>query len=102
MPSMIKINPASKANPDTGFGVQANQIGGRFVNKDGSFNLRKEGLPLLDRISFYSNLLEISWTQFFAFILLFYLGANIFFTGLYLWAGHDQLQGLIAATVWGR
>jgi len=24
-----------------------NQIGGRFVNKDGSFNLRKEGLPPL-------------------------------------------------------
>ncbi len=102
MPSAKKINIFSKANPDTGFGVQANQIGGRFVNKDGSFNLRKEGLPLLERISFYSNLLEISWTKFFAFILLFYLGANIVFTLLYLWAGHDQLQGLISATVWGR
>ena len=33
-----KINPGSKSNPDTGFGNQTN-IGGRFVNKDGSFNL---------------------------------------------------------------
>ncbi|MEJ7679882.1 MAG: ion channel [Segetibacter sp.] len=97
-----KINVFSKANPDTGFGVQANQIGGRFVNKDGTFNLRKEGLTLLDRISFYSNLLEISWAQFFGFILLFYLGANVVFTILYLVAGHNQLQGLISTTLWGR
>lgn len=102
MPSAKKINVFSKANPDTGFGVQANQIGGRFVNKDGTFNLRKEGLSLLKRISFYSNLLEISWPQFFAFILLFYLGANIVFTMLYLWAGQAQLQGLISTTLWGR
>jgi inward rectifier potassium channel len=102
MPSTKKINAHSKANPDTGFGVQASQIGGRFVNKDGTFNLRKEGLTLLERISFYSNLLEISWLKFFAFILLYYLVANIVFTMLYLVAGHDQLQGLISTTLEGR
>lgn len=102
MASAKKINTSSKANPDSGFGVQANQIGGRFVNKDGSFNMRKEGLPLLGRISFYSNLLELSWTKFFMFIILFYLTANIVFTILYLLAGFDQLQGLLATTMWGR
>lgn len=101
MPSTKKINTSSKANPDSGFGVQANQIGGRFVNKDGSFNICKDGLSLLNRISFYSNLLELSWTQFFSFILLFYLVANIAFTILYLLAGPDQLQGLISITPWG-
>lgn len=102
MANAKKINVSSKANPDTGFGVQAGQIGGRFVNKDGSFNMRKEGIPPLDRISFYSNLLELSWTRFFAFILLFYLTANVVFTILYLLAGYHQLQGLLAATAWGR
>lgn len=102
MISPKKINIFSKANPDSGFGVQASQIGGRFVNKDGSFNMRKDGLPLLDRISFYSNLLELSWTQFFAFVLLFFLGANIVFTILYLWAGPAQLQGLISTDTWGK
>jgi inward rectifier potassium channel len=100
MPASKKVNTFSKSNPDTGFGVQANQIGGRFVNKDGSFNMRKVGLPLLERISFYSNLLETSWTQFFAFILLFYLCANIFFTSLYVLAGVHQLQGLLSHTMW--
>lgn len=102
MASVKKINTFSKSNPDTGFGVQANQIGGRFVNKDGSFNLRKEGLPLLKRISLYSNLLELSWSQFFGFVLLFYLVANIFFTSLYLLAGYRQLMGLLSVTPWGR
>lgn len=102
MPSAKKVNTFSKSNPDTGFGVQANQIGGRFVNKDGSFNMRKEGLPLLERISFYSNLLELTKTQFFCFILLFYLVANIIFTMLYLLAGYNELQGLLSHTLWGR
>lgn len=102
MPSVKKVNTFSKSNPDTGFGVQANQIGGRFVNKDGSFNMRKEGLPLLNRLSLYSNLLELTWAQFFGFILLFYLVANIIFTMLYLMAGHNELQGLLSHTLWGR
>jgi len=96
-----KVNTSSQANPDSGFGIQANQIGGRFVNKDGSFNIRKDGLSFLNRISFYSNLLELSWTQFFTFVLLFYLLANMGFTGLYLFAGTNQLQGLISTTSWG-
>lgn len=102
MISPKKVNTTFKANPDSGFGVQANQIGGRFVNKDGSFNMRKEGLPLLERISFFSNLLELSWTQFFTFILLFYLLANVVFTLLYLLAGFNDLQGLISVTTWGK
>ena len=102
MASAKKFNISFKSNPDTGFGVQANQIGGRFVNKDGSFNIRKEGLPLLERISFYSKLLELSWMQFFWFVIVFYLIANIVFTMLYLVAGVHQLQGLLSHTQWGR
>ncbi len=101
MISTKKVNTSSKANPDSGFGVQGGQIGGRFVNKDGSFNVKKDGLSLLNRISFYSNLLELSRKQFFALILLFYLFENIVFTALYLLAGYNELQGLIATTSWG-
>lgn len=97
-----KINPSSTVNNDTGFGVQGNQIGGRFVNKDGSFNIRKEGLPLWERISVFSWFLQLSWVQFLGFILLSYLVANVFFTLLYLLAGTDGLQGFIATSAWGK
>jgi inward rectifier potassium channel len=97
-----KINPVSKTNPDTGFGVQASQIGGRFVNKDGSYNLRKEGLSFFKRVSVYSQLLELSWWQFLGVIVAFYLLVNVLFTSLYVLIGHDQIQGLVAPTYWGR
>lgn len=97
-----KVNPFSKANPDTGFGIQADRIGGRFINKDGSFNLKKDGLPWWKRISVYSYLMELPRWKFTSFIVLFYLTVNVVFTCLYLLAGDDQLQGFLANSAWGR
>jgi inward rectifier potassium channel len=97
-----KINTGSKSNPDTGFGEQASQIGGRFVNKDGSFNLRKEGWPLSKTRSAYSMLLEMSWLKLLTVIVLFYVFINVLFTALYLLVGYDQLTGIIADTHWAR
>jgi len=97
-----KVNPFSKTNPDTGFGVQANRIGERFVNKDGSFNLRKDGLPLWKRLSVYSYLMDISLVSFLAIILVFFISINTLFTGLYLLAGVNELQGFLATTEWGK
>ncbi|MCW3111682.1 MAG: transporter [Segetibacter sp.] len=97
-----KVNPFSKTNPDTGFGVEANRIGGRFVNKDGSFNLRKDGLPFWKRLSIYSLLMDLSLFKFSVVILLFYVVMNLMFTFLYLLAGPDQLEGFIELGEWGR
>ena len=97
-----KINPGSKSNPDTGFGNLATDIGGRFVNKDGSANLRKTGWSYLKRISIYSTLLELSWTSFLLIIVLIYLLVNLFFTAVYVLIGFDQLQGFISTTEWGK
>lgn len=97
-----KINRRVKANPDTGFGTQASRIGGRFINRDGSFNLRKTGWPLWRRMSIYSYLLELSWLRFLGVIVLFYLLTNLFFTACYLLAGMEQLQGFVATSQWGK
>src|SRR4051794_30811901 len=97
-----KINPFSRSNPDTGFGTQPTNIGGRFVNKDGSFNLQKQGLSFLKRTSFYSSLLELSWLKFLGVIVLFYILINIVFTSAYLLAGETELQGFHTPTRWGH
>lgn len=94
MSVLKKINPSSKANPDTGFGVQASQLGHRFVNKDGSFNIKKEGISLWDKLSIYSWLLDLSWTKFFLIIFSFYVFINVVFAGIYMLIGIDELQGL--------
>jgi len=96
----IKVNPRLKTNNDTGFGTNANSYGGRFVNKDGSFNLRREGIPFFERFSIYQKMLSLPRWKFFALILLFYIGINLLYTVCYLALGLDGLQGLIGVTRW--
>ncbi len=97
-----KINPYLKVNNDTGFGSNPNSYGGRFINKDGSFNLRREGIPLLKRIGIYQRMLSLPRWKFLAVILLFYFAMNLFFTVIYLAIGGGQLQGLVSTTPWTR
>ncbi len=98
----LKINRNVRANNDTGFGTQTTSVGGRFINKDGSFNVKKQGIPFLRRISFYSYLLEFSWPKFLLIIVLFYLGINVVFTVFYIVAGLSQLTGFHSQTYWGH
>ncbi len=51
MAFMRKINPRAKPDLNTGFGDYASNYGGRFLNKDGRANIRKEGVGLLESIS---------------------------------------------------
>ena len=90
-----KINQRSRSNPDSGFGTQASQIGGRFVNKDGTFNLQKEGYPLFKQFRIYSFLLAVSTWKFVIIVVSFFVVVNMLFTSLYLIAGTYQLQGII-------
>jgi len=54
-----KIDPYLKTNNDTGFGTNASSYGGRFINRDGTFNIRKEGLPFINRYSIFQNMLTL-------------------------------------------
>ncbi len=83
-----------RANDDTGFGTNPDNYGGRFVNRDGSFNVRKEGVPFLDRFSLYYTMLNMSVGKFFGSIFLFYLGINFVFAWIYLVIGKGQFQGI--------
>ena len=100
--SIRRINPFLKTNNDTGFGSNPNNYGGRFINKDGSFNLRREGIPLFSRISAYQKMLTLPRWKFTAVILIFYVVINLVYTCIYLLMGVDQLQGMIATDQWAK
>ena len=102
MPINKKINPFLKTNNDTGFGSNPNSVGGRFINKDGSFNLKREGVPFFRRIGVYQRMLSLPMWRFILVILAFYFVINIVFTGIYLFMGYDQLDGMIADNSWER
>ncbi|HEY4150177.1 MAG TPA: ion channel [Chitinophagaceae bacterium] len=93
----------SPINNDTGFGSNASSYGsGRFINRDGTFNMRKEGISFLNRFSIYHTMLNLPRWKFIVVILSFYFIINLLFASVYLLLGMHQLQGWIAATPWAK
>jgi inward rectifier potassium channel len=79
---------------DLGFGsVVSRQSHQRLLNPDGSFNVVRSGLGLLESLAPYQQLLSVSWSGFFAIVLAIYLLINVIFAFTYLAAGPLALIG---------
>jgi inward rectifier potassium channel len=89
-----------KDNNDTGFGGNPDNYGGRFVNRDGSFNVRKEGIPFFQRFSLYHTMLNMPSWKFFGALFTFYLTVNFLFGCVYFFIGASQFVGVLAITRW--
>jgi inward rectifier potassium channel len=77
---------------DLGFGaVVSRESHQRLLNRDGSFNVERKGLPWLESISPYHVLLTMRWGQFFLLAFGCYMLANITFAFGYLACGPDGL-----------
>jgi inward rectifier potassium channel len=100
MANQTKILANLKANNDTGFSNKTDTSTNRFVNKDGTYNIRKTGLGFIKRFSIFQMMLTIPRWKFIGVILIFYTSINLLFTGVYLLVGTDQLQGMIGAGPW--
>lgn len=96
-----RINPFSKQNNDTGFASNSNdQLGNRFINKDGTYNLVKEGMPFSKRFSIFNDMLNLPSWKFIVVIFIFFIAINFIFTVMYFFAGQEQFDGLIPGTGW--
>ncbi|MFM6937732.1 ion channel [Aquirufa sp. TARAVU-A1A] len=84
----------SQNNQDTGFGENASQMGGRMVNRDGSFNIQRHGISVRDRVSSYHSMLTMPRWRFLLVIMIAYFLINCFFTLLYWLAGPTGLAGV--------
>lgn len=85
--------PSIKGDPrDLGFGsVVTGTSGQRFLNQDGSFNVRRTGLGFWSSLNLYHSLLTISWTRFFLVVFVYYIIANALFAAIYLLCGANAL-----------
>jgi hypothetical protein len=62
---------------DFGLGARVSQQRGlRFLNRDGSFNVKRRHLSFVRSLSLYHWLLTVSWTRFFVAVGTFYLAYN--------------------------
>ncbi|WP_153796632.1 ion channel [Foetidibacter luteolus] len=100
MASLKSLNPFLKSNNDTGFGANASGYGGRFINKDGTFNIQKTGIPLSERFSIYHSMLNMPRWKFALVIVSFFFGINLVYTLVYLAIGKHEFTGMIATGWW--
>src|SRR5438046_1832163 len=73
----------------------------RFINKDGSFNVRRKGAPWRS-VHPYLRLINMSWPAFLATIFFSYLVVNLIFAGAYFLLGVRQIQGAEAPSPFDR
>lgn len=90
-----------RQNNNTGFATNATEgPAGRFINKDGSYNLTKEGMPFWKRISLFHDMLHLQLWKFVAVILIFFILINLTFAGIYFLIGITGFQGIQATNHW--
>jgi inward rectifier potassium channel len=96
--SRPRSRPDASSTPedtqDLGFGSRvSNQSRTRFLNRDGSFNVRRSGLPFLRSLNLYHAFLRMSWLRFHLLVVATYFAANVVFALGYLACGPDALGG---------
>src|SRR5207237_8793088 len=73
---------------DLGFGsVVSRESRERLLNRDGSFNVVRSGLGLLESFAPYHQLLMISWAGFLGLVRLLYLVLNLVFAVAWVMLG---------------
>lgn len=88
---------------DLGFGsVVARQAKGRFLNRDGTFNVRRGGLGFLQSLSLYHLLLTATWPRFLVFLSIGYLLVNFAFATAFYLCGPHAFAGMHAGFPGGR
>ena len=88
---------------DLGFGsVVSRESRERLLNRDGSFNVARQGLGFFETVAPYHLLLTISWTGFFGVVSLTYLVLNLVFAVAFVACGPEALLGPGATMLGGR
>jgi len=93
-----KINPLD----DLGFGSQPVIKNQQLVNKDGTPNVRRVGLPFFNTANNYHTLITMSWTKFWLMVISAYLVINVGFAFIYLSFGSDSLNGTSGNTAFSH
>lgn len=89
-----QVPPPPDINSDLGFGsVVARESRRRLLNRNGSFNVKREGLAFLQSLSAYHYFLTMSWTRFLGYATSLYIVANALFAAAYVGCGDDALTG---------
>lgn len=91
--------PTDDPNQDLGFGsVVSRESRKRLLNRDGTFNVRREGLGYWEALSAYHYFLTISWPRFLAYVAGSYVVLNALFAFAFVACGPGALTGFTNQT----
>jgi inward rectifier potassium channel len=80
----------SRPRPEDDLGLGLKAARGRGVNKDGSFNLRRSGVPRFRTYELYHDLITMNGFAFLALLLLGFLLTNVLFAAVYMGLGMEN------------
>lgn len=84
-----KITQGNTEN--SGFGSRAS---GRFINKDGLPNVKRKGVNIFNRLSWYHTMLNLSSFRFITYLVMMYVFINLIFAFIYYLIGVEHLTGI--------
>lgn len=80
---------------DLGFGsVVTEQSSQRLLNRNGTFNVKRHGLGLINQLNPYHELMVMPWWTFTLLVIGTYLLLNVIFAVAYWLCGEDAILGL--------
>ena len=83
---------------ETGFGNRVIEGVQRLMNKDGSSNVRRTGIPLNEITNVYHSLITMKWWKFNLLILSAYLIVNLIFASIYFFIDPSHVGGMMYST----
>jgi len=93
----LSPEPDSSSEPlidkDLGFGNAISDRATRLINPDGSMNVKRVGTNWRD-FHLYNYLIRLRWRDFWVILAAFLILLNVFFAGIYMLVGIEQLNGL--------
>lgn len=98
IPRLNRFSTGTKNEPDLedpGFGTRITHSADRLINKDGSYNIVREGKQVWTA---YQSLVEMSWRRFFTYIVFYYLSINLVFALFFVVLGVDKLANVNSAS----
>src|SRR5436190_24378464 len=87
---------------ETGFGSRVYEKNQRLMNKDGSSNVHRRGLPFFEQLSFYHSLINMSWAKLTTLVLCSYMVVNLIFAFIYYFIGLNELGGMVSKSPTGQ
>ncbi|MGC1516645.1 MAG: hypothetical protein WA810_13800 [Maribacter sp.] len=83
---------------DLGLDTKAVSKGYRALNKDGSFNVKKQNVAFFERLNIFHSLVSMTWVKFLSVLALGYFSIHLLFANLYLIVDTSNLKGINGIT----